>query len=188
VGGNEMTMAPLAELSVVCKRFGAIVALDGLSLEVRRGELLAVLGPNGAGKSTAIALMLGLQRPAAGSVRLFGQAPGLATRRRVGVMMQDVALAPELKVAEHITLVASYYSTPLPVQEVMAATRTDALAGRAYGTLSGGQKRLVQFAVALCGVRICSCSTSRRSVSTSRRARPSGRRYGGSGKRAPRLC
>jgi ABC-2 type transport system ATP-binding protein len=146
-----MTMAPLAELSVVRKRFGAIVALDGLSLEVRRGELLAVLGPNGAGKSTAIALMLGLQRPAAGSVRLFGQAPGLATRRRVGVMMQDVALAPELKVAEHITLVASYYSTPLPVQEVMAVTRTDALAGRAYGTLSGGQKRLVQFAVALCG-------------------------------------
>jgi ABC-2 type transport system ATP-binding protein len=146
-----MTMAPLAELTMVRKRFGALVALDGLSLEVRRGELLAVLGPNGAGKSTAIALLLGLQRPAEGSVRLFGQAPGIVTRQRVGVMMQDVALAPELKVAEHIMLVASYYSSRSPVREVLAATRTDSLAGRAYGTLSGGQKRLVQFAVALCG-------------------------------------
>ena len=123
-----MTMAPLAELSMVHKRFGALVALDGLSLEVRRGELLAVLGPNGAGKSTAIALMLGLQRPASGSVRLFGQMPGILTRQRVGVMMQDVALAPELKVFEHITLVASYYASPSSVHDVMAATRTDMLA------------------------------------------------------------
>jgi ABC-2 type transport system ATP-binding protein len=108
-----MTTAPVAELVTVTKRFGHVVALDGLSLDVRRGELLAVLGPNGAGKTTAIALLLGLQRPAAGVVRLFGHAPGIATRRRLGVMMQDVSLAPELRVGEHIALVASYYASPL---------------------------------------------------------------------------
>ena len=146
-----MTTAPVAELVTVTKRFGHVVALDGLSLDVRRGELLAVLGPNGAGKTTAIALLLGLLRPAAGVVRLFGRAPGLATRRRLGVMMQDVSLAPELRVGEHIALVASYYASPLLVVDVMALTHTSMLANRPYGSLSGGQKRLVQFALALCG-------------------------------------
>src|SRR6202049_4828379 len=104
----------LAELSGVSKRFGKIVALDGLDLEVRRGEIFAVLGPNGAGKTTAISLLLGLHQPDSGSARLFGQPPHLgAPRRRVGVMMQEAALAPELRVREQIDMVASYYPDPL---------------------------------------------------------------------------
>ena len=100
----------LAELSGVSKRFGKIVALDGLDLEVRRGELLAVLGPNGAGKTTAISLLLGLRQPDSGTARLFGQSPlRVEARRQVGVMMQEVTLAPELRVREHIDLFASYY-------------------------------------------------------------------------------
>lgn len=84
--------AVLARLSGACKRYGEIAALDGLDLEVRQGELLAVLGPNGAGKTTAIALLLGLQRPDAGEVLLFGRPPhDLTARRGVGVMMQEVA-------------------------------------------------------------------------------------------------
>ena len=75
-----------AELSGVSKRYGQTVALDRLDLEVQGAELLAVLGPNGAGKTTAISLLLGLERPDAGSVRLFGQPPALLeARRRVGV-------------------------------------------------------------------------------------------------------
>ena len=65
----------LAQLSGVSKRFGAVLALDGLDLEVRPGELLAVLGPNGAGKTTAISLMLGLLPPDSGVAYLFGQSP-----------------------------------------------------------------------------------------------------------------
>jgi len=85
----------LAELSGVSKRFGKTVALDGLDLQLQRGELFAVLVPNGAGKTTAISLMLGLQQPDAGSVSLFGQSPLLVeTRRQVGVIMQEVYLAP----------------------------------------------------------------------------------------------
>ena len=79
------------------KRYGATVALDGVNLSVRPGELLAVLGPNGAGKSTAISLMLGLLDPDEGSAKLFGRSPHeVETRYGVGVMMQEVALAPEL--------------------------------------------------------------------------------------------
>jgi ABC-2 type transport system ATP-binding protein len=134
----------LAELRGVCKRFGKIQALDGLDLEVRPGELLALLGPNGAGKTTAISILLGLQRPDSGVAHLFD-------RRQVGVMMQEVGLAPELHVREHIDLIASYYPAPLPVAAVMETTRTTGIANRPYGKLSGGQKRQTQFAMAICG-------------------------------------
>ncbi len=142
----------LAELRDVHKRFGTTVALAGLSLEVRRAELLAVLGPNGAGKSTAIALWLGLIQPDGGTVQLRGRSPlEVESRRGVGVMMQEAGLNPELRVRELIELTASYYPAPLPLKDVLALTRTDALAARRYGKLSGGQKRQVQFALAVCG-------------------------------------
>ncbi len=142
----------LAQLSGVTRRFGNIVALDGLDLEVRRGELLALLGPNGAGKTTAISLLLGLQQPDSGRALLFGQSPALVEpRRRAGMMMQEAALAPELRVREQIDLVSSYYPDPLPVAAVMEMTRVTALGKRPYGKLSSGQKRQVQFALAVCG-------------------------------------
>jgi ABC-2 type transport system ATP-binding protein len=142
----------LAELSGVSKRFGKIGALDGLDLRVQRGELLAVLGPNGAGKTTAISLLLGLRQPDSGAARLFGQSPlRVETRRRVGVMMQEVTLAPELRVREQIDLVASYYPQPMTADAAMERTDTMALRDRPYGKLSGGQKRQAQFAMAICG-------------------------------------
>jgi ABC-type multidrug transport system ATPase subunit len=142
----------LASLSDVRKRYDKTLALDGLSLEVRHGELLAVLGPNGAGKSTAISLMLGLQEPDSGSARLFGLVPDrLEARTHIGVMMQEASLAPELRVRELIDLTTSYYPTPFSVDETMALTHTTALADRPYAKLSAGQKRQVQFALAVCG-------------------------------------
>ncbi len=142
----------LAELSGVHKRYGKTVALDGLDLEVGHRELLAVLGPNGAGKTTAISLLLGLQQPDAGTARLFGQPPkDLAARRRVGVMLQEASLAPELRVHEQIDLVASYYPAPMDVDTVLEKTRITALARRPYRKLSGGQKRQLQLALAVVG-------------------------------------
>src|SRR5271169_5065987 len=142
----------LAELSLAKKKFGTTVALDGLDLQVRSAELFAVLGPNGAGKTTAISLLLGLQQPDSGSALLFGRSPNLVeTRRQIGVMMQEVALAPELRVREQIDLVASYYPSPLSPAEAMEMTNTTSLADRPYGKLSGGQKRQAQFAMAIVG-------------------------------------
>lgn len=142
----------LVELVNASKRYGKLAALSGLDLTVRPGELLAVLGPNGAGKSTAISLCLGLTQADEGEVRLLGRSPqDIEARRGVGVMMQEVFLAPELRVREHVALAASYYPQPLPTKQVFELTGTESIAARYYGKLSGGQKRQAQFAIAVCG-------------------------------------
>ena len=142
----------LAELTGVSKRFGKIVALDGLDLQIRPGELFALLGQNGAGKTTAISLLLGLQQPDAGTAFLFGRSPlQIEARRKIGVMMQEAALVSELRVREQIELVTSYYPDPMMPAAAMQLTHTESLADRPYGKLSGGQKRQVQFALAICG-------------------------------------
>jgi ABC-type multidrug transport system ATPase subunit/peptidoglycan/LPS O-acetylase OafA/YrhL len=149
---SSSTAPPLAELADVHQQYGKIVALDGVTVRIDRGELVAVLGPNGAGKSTAISLMLGLLEPGRGQVRLFGLSPSeIAARRFVGVMMQDAGLPPALRVREHIALACSYYPDPMSPAEAMARTGTTALADRRYVSLSAGQKRQVQFAIAICG-------------------------------------
>ena len=144
--------ACLARLHGVHKRYGKTVALAGIDLEVRRGELVALLGPNGAGKTTANSLMLGLLQPDEGEVRLMGRSPlDVESRRAVGVMLQEVTLPLTLRVGEQVQLAASYYPNPLTVAEAMALTSTTALAGRRYGALSSGQKRQAQLAIAICG-------------------------------------
>lgn len=142
----------IAELSGVYKKYGDTVALKGVDLEIPGGKLLAILGPNGAGKTTAISLLLGLREPDAGKVTIFNRSPLLLeARRNVGVMMQEVTLAPEQRVQDLIDLTASYYPDPLSVKEVMEMTDITPLAKRSYGMMSGGQKRKVQFAMALVG-------------------------------------
>jgi ABC-type multidrug transport system ATPase subunit/peptidoglycan/LPS O-acetylase OafA/YrhL len=142
----------LAELVGVRKRYGKTVALDGIDLDVRRGELLAVLGPNGAGKTTAISAWLGLTEVDEGDVRLMGRSPfDVEGRREVGVMMQEVALSPTLRVRELVELAASYYPNPLSAREALALTRTTEIGERYGAKLSGGQKRQAQFAMAVCG-------------------------------------
>jgi ABC-2 type transport system ATP-binding protein len=149
---ENMSQNTLASLSGVRKRFGKVQALDGFDLEVKRGELLAVLGPNGAGKSTAISLLLGLQTADEGSAELFGHAPQeIDGRRRIGVMMQEVALASAMRPRELLAQVASYYPIPYDVDAVIARLSLQGLLKRPYGKLSGGQKRQVQFALAICG-------------------------------------
>src|SRR6187401_2427881 len=149
---GDMSQSTLASLKDIHKRFGKIQALDGFDLAVQRGELLAVLGPNGAGKSTAISILLGLQTADEGSAELFGHAPQeIDGRRRIGVMMQEVMLPGVMRPRELLEQVASYYPVPYDVDEVIARMSLEGLLKRPYGKLSGGQKRQVQFALALCG-------------------------------------
>lgn len=142
----------LAQLENVYKSYGGKTAVEGLNLTVQPGELMALLGPNGAGKTTTISMLLGLQRPDAGSVRLCGRSPDdIEARRGIGVMLQEAALAKELTLTELLESVAAYYPDPYTTEEVIELSGTRAIAHRTYAKLSGGQKRLAQFALAICG-------------------------------------
>ncbi len=142
----------LASLSGVHKTFGRVVALNGIDLHVRAGELLAVLGRNGAGKSTAINVLLGALRAESGDVQVLGGKPTeLGVRQRIGVMLQSTELPETLNVGELLEQVRGYYPNPRSGNECIALAGLDGLLDRRYGKLSGGQQRRVQFALAICG-------------------------------------
>jgi len=142
----------IAALHGVSRRFGTVLALDQVSLEVRRGEVLALLGPNGAGKTTAISLLLGLQQPDAGSADLFGVPPRAnGARNRIGAMLQTGGVPDTLTVAELVGLFSGYYPRPRSVTDTVNLAGVADLLRRRYGTLSGGQQRRAQFALAICG-------------------------------------
>jgi ABC-2 type transport system ATP-binding protein len=142
----------IASLRSVSKKFGQQVALDRLSLELRRGEVVALLGPNGAGKTTAVRLLLGLSQATSGEVRIFGGNPrDRASRLRLGAMLQVGRMPETLRVREHLQLFSSYYANPRPLAELLAVAGLEGLEEKLFGTLSGGQKQRVLFALALCG-------------------------------------
>ncbi|MEU9060423.1 ABC transporter ATP-binding protein [Streptomyces sp. NPDC048430] len=134
-------------------RAGSTVrAVDGMDLTIGRGETVALLGRNGAGKSTAISLLLGLNEPDSGTVRLLGRAPGRAVRAGLaGAMLQDGRPVPRVTVGELVRFVASLYPRALPVADALALAGVTEYAGRRVDKLSGGQIQRVRFAVALAG-------------------------------------
>ncbi len=108
-------------------------------LDVRAGELLALLGPNGAGKTTLVRMLLGLARPDAGSVSVFGSRSLRQgqMRARLGAMLQVGRVPETLKVREHIDLFSSYYPDPLPLEETFEIAGLTDIKDRPYGELSG---------------------------------------------------
>ncbi len=134
----------IAELRGVTKKYGDIAALRDVDLQIRRGELLALLGPNGAGKTTAVKLLLGLTKPTSGSIDII-------PRDRIGAMLQVAKVPETLRVREHIDLFSSYYPSPMPIKDVIAAAGLAGFENRQFGELSGGQKQRTLFALAICG-------------------------------------
>jgi len=141
-----------ARLSRATKRYGDVVALDDVDLEVGPGETVAVLGPNGAGKTTAIRVMLGLAEPTSGAATIFGESPRAARAHgRIGAMLQVACVPPMLTVREHIELFSAYYPHPIPLAQTIELAALERLAGRRFHALSGGEKQRLFFALAICG-------------------------------------
>jgi ABC-2 type transport system ATP-binding protein len=135
------------------KRFPHATALDGVSFDVRAGEVLGLLGPNGAGKTTTLHLLLGVVRPTSGSVRLFGQDPHDGTKRalrRVGFASPEALMDWRLTVAENLRVYAALYAAPRDaVARVIASLGMAQLAAIRFGDLSLGQQTRAGLARAL---------------------------------------
>jgi ABC-2 type transport system ATP-binding protein len=143
---------PIVSLSGVTRRFADVTAVEALSVEIRPAETVALLGPNGAGKTTALELMLGLQRPDAGRVSVFGGSPRHAVASgRVAAMLQEGDLPPGAKVAELVDLIRGLYPRPLPLADALRLSDVEEIADRRVERLSGGQRQRVRLAVALAG-------------------------------------
>ncbi|HYO18123.1 MAG TPA: ABC transporter ATP-binding protein [Dermatophilaceae bacterium] len=145
-------MPPLARTLNATRRYGPVIALDGVSLDVPAGQLLGLLGPNGAGKTTLLQLLAGLRRPTSGTVELFGGDPREASRRRrLGSTPQETGLPPTLRVQEVVDFVAGHFDHPVPTGELLEQFGLTGLDRRQTGGLSGGQKRRLAVAVAFVG-------------------------------------
>jgi ABC-2 type transport system ATP-binding protein len=137
-------------LTNLTKSYGVVKAVRGIDLTINPGETLALLGPNGAGKTTTIDMMLGLVRPDAGSVSLFGSTPTEAVDAGIiSGMLQTGSLPHYLSVRELVTMMASLYPHPLEVDDVMRRAGILEIADRATTKLSGGQTQRVRMAIAL---------------------------------------
>jgi iron(III) transport system ATP-binding protein len=145
----------MIRLDGVTKRFGSVAALDGASLCVDRGEVVALLGPSGCGKTTLLRVVAGFERPDAGSVTVSGRCVAGAgawvppERRRVGMVFQDYALFPHLTVAENVGFGLPRRSRRERVPELLAIVGLVGLERRYPHELSGGQQQRVALARAL---------------------------------------
>jgi len=147
---SSETRSASIQLSNLTKSYGDVQAVRSVDITIHAGETLALLGPNGAGKSTTIDMMLGLTRPDAGSVTLFGSSPADAVKAgEVGGMLQTGTLIQFMSVRELVTMVASLYPHPLAVKDVLRITRISEFADRPGKKLSGGQTQRVRMAIAL---------------------------------------
>ncbi len=135
-------------------RYGERTAVDGLSLAVRPGEVVALLGPNGAGKTSTVETFEGYRRPAAGRVRVLGLDPIADHAQlvgRVGVMLQRGGVYPMLNPRQLLRLFARYYTRPANPEDLLALVALEQVARTPWRHLSGGEQQRLSLALALVG-------------------------------------
>jgi len=129
-------------------------AVRGIDFDVQRGEIVAFLGPNGAGKTTTVEILEGYRSRSAGEVQVLGEDPAAASegwRDAIGVVLQESQPEPYLTARECLELYAGYYARPRPIDETLALVGLEGKAEAVSGTLSGGQRRRLDVALALVG-------------------------------------
>jgi ABC-2 type transport system ATP-binding protein len=136
------------------KSYGTLAAVQGVDFEIEQGEVFGLLGPNGAGKTTTVEILEGYRTRDAGEVTVLGhdpQKPGREFRQRIGVVLQQSELWPNLTVRETHRIFAGYYEQPRDVDEVIELVGLAEKRDARVKTLSGGQKRRLDLGVALVG-------------------------------------
>jgi ABC-2 type transport system ATP-binding protein len=148
-------MEPVVTIRGVSKRFGALVALDSVDLDILRGEIFALLGPNGAGKTTLISIVAGLLRATTGEVRVLGRdvvRESRFARRAIGLVPQEINFDPFFTVEEALRIQAGYFDVRLSEErltEILAALDLGAKRKANSRALSGGMKRRLLIGKAL---------------------------------------
>jgi ABC-type multidrug transport system ATPase subunit len=154
VEGELAVNSPAIVVERLCKDYGRLRAVDGVSFQVMRGEIYALLGPNGAGKTTTVEILEGHRKRSSGSVRVLGFDPGTGGRRfreRIGIVLQSGGIDAELTVREIVSLYASFYARPRDVTQTIDQAGLSGKRRARVRTLSGGQRRRLDLALALVG-------------------------------------
>jgi ABC-2 type transport system ATP-binding protein len=136
------------------KSYGDLEAVRGVDFEIEQGEVFGLLGPNGAGKTTTVEILEGYRRRDAGEVSVLGhdpQSPGPDFRQRIGVVLQQSEVWPNITVRETHWMFAGYYERPRDIDEVIELVGLSEKRDARVKTLSGGQKRRLDLGLALVG-------------------------------------
>jgi ABC-2 type transport system ATP-binding protein len=145
---------PAIKCSDLVVRYGALTAVDGLSLEAEAGQVLALLGPNGAGKTSTVETLEGYRRPTSGSVRVLGLDPRRQhgeLAKRMGVMLQRGGVYPVMAARRALELFAAYYQSPEDPDELLDLVGLRSVAKTPWRRLSGGEQQRLSLALALVG-------------------------------------
>ncbi len=145
-----MSESIAVDVENVSKSFGAVKALDGVTMRIRRGEIYGLLGPNGAGKTTLIRMIVGIVGAQAGTVTVLGQRmPNVAVLRHIGYMTQAAALYPGLSVEENVGFFAAINGAEEGVKDALQLVELYERRGSVVSTLSGGMRQRCSLACAL---------------------------------------
>ena len=142
------------EVHGLCKSYGAVQAVKGLSFGVSEGEVFGLLGPNGAGKTTTVEILEGYRDRSAGDVRVLGHDPAVRDRelqQRLGIVLQSCGFYPRLTVREAVEHMAKAYPRPRDARETIDLVGLEEKADERSNRLSGGQRRRLDLALALVG-------------------------------------
>jgi ABC-2 type transport system ATP-binding protein len=144
-------MSATVVVSNLRKRYGAVTAVDGVSFEIRSGEIFGLIGPNGAGKTTTVECLVGLRQPDEGRIAICGLDARRRPRdvkQRIGAALQTTALQDRITPREALDLFGAFYGNLVPSDQLLQRFGLVESAGKAFDTLSGGQKQRLALALA----------------------------------------
>jgi ABC-2 type transport system ATP-binding protein len=149
-----MANSTVLEARNLTKRYGSLLAVDNLNLQIRKGEVFGFLGPNGAGKSTSINMMVGITRPTSGEILLDGQPIESVEKGMIGICPQDIVVWPDLTCQENLALMGNMYEVPKAtlkdrVDDLLSRLALAEKAKTRASQLSGGMQRRLNVALAL---------------------------------------